>query len=101
MPVPDALLNQIKCCLSNDGHILIDPVVLKCKGNACKECLSDSKEEAIHCYSCNGKHQKKDLINAIENTVAKTLVDNFMGDLFEYTENRIKSISENLTSRNP
>ena len=78
MPLPGALLNQIKCCLSNDGHILIEPVVLKCTGSACKECISDSEEEVIYCYACNGKHQKNDLLNATVNTVAKILVENFI-----------------------
>ena len=100
MPLPGALLNQIKCCLSNDGHILIEPVVLKCTGSACKECISDSEEEVIYCYACNGKHQKNDLLNATGNIIAKALVENFMGDLYEYTEKRIESITENFKSKN-
>jgi hypothetical protein len=96
MSLPEAILTQIKCCLSNDGHIIIDPVLLRCKGNACKECVSDSKEEVITCYSCSGKHEKINLLNSTENTLAETLVKTFIDDLFEYTEKRIKKITETL-----
>ena len=99
MSIPEAVLNQIKCCLSNDGHIIIDPVILRCKGNACKECVVDSKEEVISCYSCNRVHDKKDLLNSAEITRTETLVQSLIGELFEYTEKRIKKINENLNSK--
>ena len=99
MSLTEDILYQIKCCLSNDGHIIIDPVILQCKGNACKECLVDSKEEVISCYSCNGKHEKKDLVNSAGNTAAETLVQSLIGDLFEYTDKRIEKITENFKSK--
>ena len=84
MPLSEAVLNLIKCCLSNDGHILIDADVLKCTSSACRECISNS---LLHL-----QWKKNDLLNATVNTVAKILVENFIADLFE---KRIKSISEN------
>ena len=42
MPIPGNILKQIKCCLYDDGHIVNEPVVLKCGANACKKCVSDS-----------------------------------------------------------
>ena len=67
MSLPDYILKQIKCCLSaDDNHIQIDPVLLKCGGNACKECVTGS----IKCLNCNETHLKGDFI---ENKLAESL----------------------------
>ncbi len=69
MVISDALLNQIKCCLSTDGHIVIEPVVLKCGGNACRECANPNTF-SIDCFSCSHKHEKTELLNAPVNKFA-------------------------------
>jgi hypothetical protein len=33
MPIPEAILNQMKCCFFNDGHIAIEPIIASCGGN--------------------------------------------------------------------
>ena len=60
MPLSKELIKQIKCCLNNenDEHIVIEPIVLTCGFNSCKECINDSKDKMIHCYACNGEHEK-------------------------------------------
>ena len=53
MPIPEDLLDQIKCCLNEDGHIVHDPVLLKCGYNACKKCCSDPVVSTFKCLRCH------------------------------------------------
>ena len=41
MPIPEAILNQIKCCFLNDGHIAVEPIYVNCGAHACKKCVID------------------------------------------------------------
>ena len=56
------LLNQIKCCISIHEHISIQPFLLKCGGNACKECIKNLTSDLIECYCCFEKNERKDLL---------------------------------------
>ena len=98
MPISETFVNQFKCCLSDDGHIFIDPVVLKCKGNSCRKCISDSKKEDIYCYKCNNNHLKKELLDAPGNELATEFVKMKLSDLFEYVGNKWKLFSEKVQS---
>ena len=58
MPINESLLIWIKCCLSKDEQITLDPVlVIECQNKVCKQCIFDSKDENIYCYGC--KNMKK------------------------------------------
>ncbi len=99
MVVPNDLLNQIKCCLSKDGHIVIEPVVLKCGGNACRECVKSSLNNIpIHCFSCSHKHEKTELLNAPANKFASIFIKSSLHDLFEYIEVKLDSTKSLLKS---
>ncbi len=78
MPIPGEVLNEIKCCFFNDGHIAIEPIPLSCGAFGCKQCLLTSNKEEIDCYSCKGKHKMQDLKKSFEN-----LVKSYVSDLFE------------------
>jgi len=80
MPIPEAILNQMKCCFFNDGHIAIEPILASCGGNICKKCVIDSKEEAIKCFGCNESHKKGYIIKAPINKLAKSMVHLFSND---------------------
>jgi hypothetical protein len=60
MPIPEEVLNVMKCCLFNDGHIAIEPIPVSCSAFGCKQCLLRSNIEEIDCYSCKGKHKIQD-----------------------------------------
>ena len=96
MPIPEAFLNQIKCCAFNDGHIAIEPVLVKCGANVCKECIKTT--EVINCYNCNGTHEKKDSINSPINNLSESMVQYYLKDLFEYTKETKKRIGFKLSS---
>jgi hypothetical protein len=98
MVISDALLNQIKCCLSTDGHIVIEPVVLKCGGNACRECANSSPNTfSIDCFSCSHKHERTELLNAPANKFASIFIKSSLHDLFEYIEVKLDSTYSLLT----
>jgi hypothetical protein len=96
MPIPEAILNQMKCCFFNDGHIAIEPILASCGGNICKKCVIDSKEEAIKCFGCNESHKKGDLLKAPINKLAESMVYSYLNDLFEYMELTLEKCSASV-----
>ena len=90
MPLPEHLFKKIKCCLSNDNHIVHEPIYFKCDFNACKKCIIDSKLETLKCFGCNGTHPKADYLNAPVNTVAEFLVKTNLKDLFDDLNKKIE-----------
>ena len=94
MPIPEAILNQMKCGILNDGHIAIEPIQLSCGANGCKKCISSSKDDVIKCFACNGEHQKRDVINSPINKLGETMVHTFLNDLLEYVDNSLKKSSD-------
>ena len=94
MPLPETLLHQMYCSLDNDGHIAIEPIVLKCGKHACRKCVIDSKIELIKCYGCNAQHEKKEVLDQKISSLAETLLLTFLNDLLEYVDQKLKKSSE-------
>jgi hypothetical protein len=86
MAIPDQVLNLMKCCFSNDGHIAIEPIPVSCGATGCKQCLLDSNIEEIDCFSCKGKHKTQDLKNIPIFKSFENLVKSYVSDLFEYVK---------------
>jgi hypothetical protein len=59
MPIAEEVLNEMKCCLFNDGNIAIEPIKVSCGAIGCKQCILRSNNVEIDCYSCKGKHRTK------------------------------------------
>jgi hypothetical protein len=96
MPIPEVILNQMKCCLNADSHIVYYPVLLKCGGNACKLCVNNDHDEILNCFWCNKKHEKNELINAPYNTIVDSLIDFYIKDLLKDLNEKIESTVESL-----
>ncbi len=90
MPIAEEVMNVMKCCLLNDGHIAIEPIPVSCGAIGCKQCILRSNNEEIDCYSCRGKNFKiKPLIKPNEYSIKS-----YVSDLFEYVkENLDKEVS--------
>ena len=86
MPLPDYVLKQIKCCLSQDEHIIVEPAKLKCGGNACKECI---KSYHFKCENCSIKHDKDDFV---ECKSTESLIRFVMSDLSQSLDEKLCSI---------
>ena len=96
MSIPEPILNQIKCCQGNDGHIAIEPVLLNCGGHICKQCISESSNEISNCLHCKSQHNKRDLLNSTISKLAEITINSYLNDLFQYIETMLKSTLEDL-----
>ena len=92
MSLPDYVFKQIKCCLSaDDSHIIIEPVILKCGGNACKECVIGS----FKCLHCNNTHSNDDYTDCKS---VESLIRFVMKDLNSDLDDQIRSTKDLLKS---
>ena len=99
MPIQESLLKTIKCCITKDEHIVLDPLLVnECQNYACKQCILDSKEENIYCYECKNKHEKTKFLNAPANIFAE-IIKSSLNELFEYVDEKLKNSFESLTSK--
>jgi hypothetical protein len=83
MPIPEDVLNQIECCLKGDGHIVHEPVVLKCGHNACRKCCSDPDVSTVKCFNCQKPYDKNELLNAPNNKAIDSIIQIHLNDLFQ------------------
>jgi hypothetical protein len=90
MPIPEDLLNQIKCCLNEDGHIVHEPVLLKCGNNACKKCCSDPVVSTVKCLRCHAIHDKNELFSALNNKTIDSIIRLFLRDVIKWAPRLIK-----------
>jgi hypothetical protein len=86
MPIPEEVLNGMKCCFLNDGHIAIEPIPVSCGATGCKQCLLNSNIEEIDCFNCKGKHKTQDLKNIPVFKSFENLVKYYVSDLFDYVK---------------
>jgi hypothetical protein len=100
MPIPEIYLNQIKCCLNNDGHIVNEPILLNCGANACKKCVIDSTDDILRCFNCNYSHDKNDLLNAPINKLAESVIHVHSNDLVQYLNESLESNILFIKSKN-
>ena len=43
-------LDEFRCCLSDDKHLIIQPILLaKCGHSACKECFHKDNQKVVKC----------------------------------------------------
>ena len=101
MAINESLLERIKCCLSKDEHIALDPVqVIECQNTACKQCIDDLQDVNIYCYGCKNKHGKRSLLKAPDNKFVEEFIKCSLNDLFKYVDEKLKISFENLKSIN-
>ena len=96
MPLSKQVLNELECCLHDDGHIVIDPVLLKCGGNACNSCINNIQSTVVDCKSCKETHEKKYLLECTSNRLASTLVKDYLSDLFQYVDKKVEYLTQSL-----
>jgi len=99
MPIPEEVLNATKCCLLNDGHIAIEPILVSCGAIGCKQCILRSNIEEIDCYNCRGKHRTQDLKNTPVIKQVENLVKSYFSDLFEYVKENLDKTASSLESK--
>ena len=93
MSLPDYVLNEIKCCLNEEQHILLEAVLLKCGGNACKGCINDPRKASVVCFKCISSHLKTDFTDC---KVAESLIRYVLKDLSKKLDDEIKAMKDHL-----
>ena len=93
MPTPQEILSQIRCCLNDDGHIVHEPILLKCGANACKKCVNETAEKFVKCFSCEDRHEKSDVLNVQVNHKAESIIISSLGMLFHDLALKVESVS--------
>jgi hypothetical protein len=96
MPIVEEILDVMKCCLLNDGHIAIEPIPVNCGAIGCKQCILRSNNEEIDCYSCKGKHKTQDYKNTPVIKNNENLVKYYVSDLFEYVKENLDKTTSSL-----
>jgi hypothetical protein len=96
MPIPENILNQMICCLNTDGHIVNEPILLKCGANACKKCVIESTNSAMKCFNCNENHEKNDITNAPINKMVEYVIQLNLNDLFQNLKARLEFTTSTL-----
>jgi hypothetical protein len=99
MAIPDQVLNLMKCCFSNDGHIAIEPIPVSCGATGYKQCLLDSNIEEIDCFSCKGKHKTQDLKKIPVSKPFENLVKYYVSGLFEYVKVNLDKTASSLEGK--
>ena len=91
------VLKGITCCLSNDGHIVYEPVKVKCGANACKNCkIDDSYENNFKCSNCNERHDRIDLQNEEINIEVESIIKSSLRVLFQDLEKKLNPVIDAL-----
>ena len=96
MSIPQKLLKQIRCCFGNDEHIVIQPVLLNCGGNACKDCIKSSNKEIMKCLFCNMDHKQSEIVKSPNNQIVETIIQSFLPDLFQDLRIKLDSVNHSL-----
>lgn len=91
MALNEEIINMLKCCLYDDEHIVKEPVLLKCGGNACKLCIQGVVKNEVSCYFCGQIHSYDDLKNLHLNPQVSTLIEKtFLNDLISILNNKFE-----------
>jgi hypothetical protein len=97
MPIPDDILKGLKCCLSEDGHYIYEPISLKCGANACRKCIhKDLERNKTKCYNCMDFHDKQDYRNFGVNIMVKNVINLFLNDLILDLEDKLRLTEQEL-----
>jgi hypothetical protein len=80
----DLYTKLIKCCLNNDDHIVYEPIMVKCGGNACKKCVNDATMSNLKCFYCNENHLKAEMLKMPPNQMIQKIIENkYLKDLVQ------------------
>ena len=97
MSIQKNIIDEIKCCLDQDGHYVQEPILLTCGGNACKRCRNVSQSvKYVKCYSCKQQHNKSDYKDATINKMMETFINFHLSDLDQELNANLLSLKDSL-----
>ena len=91
---------QIRCCLSNNGHVIDDAIsITSCMGNCCKGCIDNLKGNLAKCFNCDKEHEVEELKKMPKCPAVKVIISMVIGELFKEINEKLETARENLTGR--
>jgi hypothetical protein len=95
--IDEEIFKQIRCCLSTDDHIVEDPMLLECEGNACKKCL-DELTSSFSCLYCKIDHSKDELnkMRIVKNKTAEFLIKISLNSLVNDVNGKLQILISQL-----
>ena len=95
--IDEEIFKQIFCCLSTDDHIVENPMLLECQGNACKKCI-DELTSTVRCLNCKNDHSKYELnkMKIMPNKTAEFLVKMSLNSLVSDANDKLQNIIPQL-----
>ena len=97
--IPEKTLSKIKCCVSNNSHVVDEPVILNCGSNACVNCIKESNNETILCLCCDKEYYRNELLEKPQNKNINNTIQFFLTDLLQDIHRSIYLIRENLNRK--
>ena len=100
--IREEISRQVKCGLSNnnDEHIVIEPMLLSCGDNACKNCIENLNEMQKECNHCKKIHKKDDLKKAVPNNAVKLLMKSYLKELNDELDGKVKDAIKSMKGKN-
>jgi hypothetical protein len=97
MSIPEDILKQIKCCISNPHHYVDQPIMLNCcSSNACKTCIKNLSDASFKCI-CGKVNKKGDYIAAATNKAVEMLKAVFILPLLKELDEKLLLAESALT----
>ena len=100
--IREEISRQVKCGLSSsdDDHFIIEPMLLPCGDNACKNCINDLTEKRKKCNHCKTTHKKDDLKKAVPNIAVKLLMKSYLKELNDELDVKVKFAIDSMEGKN-
>ena len=99
--IKEDVTRQIKCGLSSidDEHFVIEPMLLSCGDNACKNCIENLNEMQKECNHCKKIHKKDDLKKAVPNNAVKLLMKSYLKELNDELDVKVKLAIDSIEGK--
>jgi hypothetical protein len=100
MPIATEAIRLLRCCLSEDGHIVKDAcLITTCGGNACKSCIQNTKKYSLNCNYCKQSHYTDSLKKMPNNKSIDILIKTtFLKELVEMLKSNFSELVEAVHS---
>jgi hypothetical protein len=97
MVIPDEMQKQIKCCLNSQDHIVFEPKLINCGGNACSKCIENLTLTRVKCYYCKNEHEKDELQQMPLNlAIGEMIQKRFLKELVINLNTSLKKMSDTI-----
>jgi hypothetical protein len=97
--IPNQILEELRCSISDDRHFMIDPIPLsKCGHSVCKNCLPKKKFNSVKCKTCGVTTTDEDFSKIKVSRGLQQTLKLCLGNIFELIESQTVALLNKLKS---